>query len=75
MKLEQSGLLTIPEFRMREPVAFGSDQAVYHAIRTVPGFPSVRLGRRVFIDVGRWEEFKRSGGRSLAGGWRRQPAA
>jgi hypothetical protein len=72
--MDISSLVTIPDFRKIEP-AFKSDQAVYSATREVPNFPIVRIGRRVFVDVARWQEFKRSGGQSLPGGWRRAPAA
>jgi hypothetical protein len=69
--MEHSVLVTIPEFRRLEP-AFKSDQSVYLAAREVPAFPVVRIGRRLFIDLERWAEFKRAGGAVLAGGWRRQ---
>jgi hypothetical protein len=69
--MHNSVLVTIPEFRRLEP-AFKSDQSIYLAVREVPGFPVVRLGRRLFIDLERWAEFKRAGGAALAGGWRRE---
>ena len=31
----------------------------------------VRLGRQVFVDTARLEEFIRAGGKALPGGWRR----
>ncbi len=66
---ENGKLITIPEFRRTvEPGAFRSDQAVYAAVRNVPGFPVVRVGRRVYIDLDEWERFKASGGQALAGG-------
>ena len=68
----KSSLVTIPQFRQLEP-AFSSDQAIYAAIRQISGFPAVRIGRRVFIDMEQWQEFRKSGGRALAGGWRREP--
>lgn len=64
-------LVTIPEFRELEP-AFKSDQAVYSAVREIRGFPVVRVGRRLFIDVERWREFRQSGGQALPGGWKRE---
>jgi hypothetical protein len=33
--------------------------------------PVVRFGRQIQIDPDAFEEFKRSGGKSLPGGWRR----
>lgn len=69
--LSMQPMVTIPEFRRIEP-AFKSDQAVYAAAREVPNFPVVRVGRRLFVDVGGWEEFKRNGGQSLPGGWRKE---
>ena len=69
--MEGTKLVTIPQFRLLEP-AFSSEQSVYSAVREVPGFPSVRIGRRVFIDMERWQEFKRNGGAALPGGWRRE---
>lgn len=69
---EHTILKTVPEFRREEP-AFSSEGCVYEAIRSVPNFPVVRVGRRVFIDMARWQEFKRAGGHALPGGWRRQP--
>ncbi|MBE0660684.1 MAG: DNA-binding protein [Bryobacteraceae bacterium] len=35
--------------------------------------PSVRIGRRVFIDVDELEAFAKNGGKALPGGWRREP--
>lgn len=58
---------------MQEPEAFPSDQSLYSAIKTVPGFPVVKIGRRVFIDLDRWRQFKAAGGKALTGGWRREP--
>jgi hypothetical protein len=70
--VEQTSV-TIPEFRRREP-QFKSDAAVYAAIRSGL-LPHYRCGRRVFIDLVRWQEFKRNGGQALPGGWRREPIA
>ena len=36
--------------------------------------PSVRLGRQVRVDEDQLRKFIASGGRSLPGGWRQQPA-
>jgi excisionase family DNA binding protein len=36
--------------------------------------PTVRLGRQIRIDPGRFEEFIASGGRALPGGWKRTAA-
>jgi hypothetical protein len=66
-------LVTVPDFRKyHEPDAFKSDQAIYTAARNVPGFPAVKCGRKLFIDVGKWKEFIDRGGAALAGGWRRE---
>ncbi|MFB3778799.1 MAG: hypothetical protein ACE141_14370 [Bryobacteraceae bacterium] len=70
--MENGSLVTISQFRLMEP-AFSSDQSVYAAARQIQGFPIVRVGRRVFIDLERWREFKRAGGQALPGGWRREP--
>jgi len=69
--MKHSQLVSVSEFRKAEP-AFKSDYAVYAAARSIPELGSVRIGRRVFIDLLRWEEFKRTGGRALPGGWRRE---
>jgi hypothetical protein len=41
-------------------------------MREVPGFPAVRIGRHVYVDLDQWAQFKKNGGRVLAGGWRKQ---
>jgi hypothetical protein len=73
-KLLMEGLLlTIPEFRRQEPSIPG-DARAYQLVRgrIIPPGVVVRLGRRIFIDVTEWEKFKRLGGKSLPGGWRRE---
>ena len=72
--MRPDSLIDIQEFRLREPIAFRSDFSVYAAARSIPKFPAVRIGRRLFIDIARWEEFKRTGGASFAGGWRKESA-
>ena len=72
--MQDSSLVSISQFRLMEP-AFSSDQAVYAAARQIPGFPVVHVGRRLFIDLERWADFKRAGGQALPGGWRREPEA
>ena len=37
--------------------------------------PVVRLGRQLRVDRGQLEEFIRTGGRALPGGWKRRPEA
>jgi hypothetical protein len=69
--VNEQELLDISQFRAMEPV-FRSDASVYQAARSVPGFPAVRLGRRVFIDAARWAEFKSKGGSAFAGGWKKE---
>jgi hypothetical protein len=68
----EGSLLTIPEFRRQES-SIPSDARAYQLVRAqiIPPGVVVRLGRRIFIDVNEWEKFKRSGGKSLPGGWRR----
>jgi hypothetical protein len=70
--MSMAHLLDVREFRKLEPVAFQSDFTVYAAARSVPGFPAVRIGRRLLIDCTRWEEFKKAGGAAFAGGWRKE---
>ena len=75
MDINQSYLVTVQRFcREFEPEAFPSPQSVYGAIREVPDFPGVKIGRKVFIDLERWRVFKASGGQGLAGGWRKKPS-
>jgi hypothetical protein len=69
--MNQNALLDIAQFRSMEP-AFRTDHQVYAAAKTVPGFPVVRIGRRMFIDSGRWAEFKAKGGSAFAGGWKKE---
>jgi hypothetical protein len=69
---QDQALVAIPQFRLLEP-AFKNEQAIYQAAREVPGFPVVRIGRRIYIDMNRWRLFKKNGGAALPGGWRRQP--
>ena len=70
---EAARLITAETMTKVEPEAFPTEAAVYNAARTVPGFPVVRLGRRVLIDLAGWQEFKRRGGQALPGGWRKEP--
>ena len=63
-------LQTVTEFIRSEP-AIKSEQRAYQMIREGL-LPSVRIGRRIFVDPAQWETFKTGGGRALAGGWRRQ---
>lgn len=65
-------LVSISEFARTER-AFPSEYAVRGAIRNVAGFPTVRIGRRIYIDMDRWAAFKASGGAALPGIWRLKP--
>jgi hypothetical protein len=65
-----ASLLTIPQFVRAEP-AIGSDQSGYQKARAGL-LPVVRIGRRLFIDMDQWASYKRTGGRALPGGWKRQ---
>jgi hypothetical protein len=69
----QPTLVTVAEFRMQESSAFPSEQAVRRAIREVPGFPYTRIGRKVYVDICRWQAFRENGGATLPGGWRKTP--
>jgi hypothetical protein len=57
---------------LRSEPAVRSKQRVYQLIREGL-LPSVRIGHRIFVDAARWREFRRSGSKALAGGWRREP--
>ena len=63
-------LQTVTEFIRAEP-GIRSEARAYQMIRANL-LPHVRLGRRIYIDPIQWEEFKRNGGKGLAGGWRRE---
>jgi hypothetical protein len=64
-------LMTVTEFIRSEP-AIKSEQRAYQMIRAGL-LPSVRIGRRIYVDPAQWETFKASGGKSLPGGWRKEP--
>ncbi|RPJ32472.1 MAG: DNA-binding protein [Planctomycetaceae bacterium] len=64
-------LLTIDELSHILKV---SRQRAYELCRTGV-VPHVRLGRQIRVHPGQLQEWLANGGRSLAGGWRREPAA
>ena len=61
--------VTIPEFRKMNP-ELTSDWSVFDMVRQ-DLIPHHRIGRRVFVDLAMWERFKRAGGSSKPGEWRR----
>jgi hypothetical protein len=63
-------LMTIPEFARSEP-AIKSDQIAYMMIRNGL-IPTVRIGRKIFVDPEQWAAFKASGGQAYPGGWRKK---
>jgi len=65
-----AALKTIPQFVRDEP-AIGSDQSGYQMARAGL-LPTVRIGRRLFVDMDQWALYKAAGGRALPGGWRRE---
>lgn len=66
-------LQTVTEFVRSEP-AIKSEQRAYQMIREGL-LPSVRIGRRIYVDPAQWQTFKAGGGKALPGGWRREPEA
>ena len=63
-------LQTVTDFIRQEP-GIRSEARAYQMIRAGL-LPVVRLGRRLYIDPEQWAEFRRNGGKGLAGGWRRE---
>ena len=57
-------LMTIPDF-VRLETAIKSEARAYQMIKE-DLIPVTRIGRRVYIDPVRWEQFKRSGGKGRA---------
>lgn len=54
------------------PTLFADSRRVYK-LAAEGVLPCVRVGRRVYFDLSRIEEWVQAGGQALPGGWRRFP--
>jgi hypothetical protein len=61
-------LLTLQDVRRVFPISYArASAAAREGI-----LPVVRLGRQIFVDPDRLEEFIATGGKALPGGWKRE---
>lgn len=59
-----SRLIPVHEFIKAEPHLGGKDNVYFHIREGHIGNCPVRIGRRVYADSARWEQFKATGGQA-----------